>query len=193
MSWWGRLSRGPRIREAVLVLSALGLLAAIARLLPRGWPAGVAAGTVIVLALCLAVRVHGVGKAVSGFLAVLGAALVIAGGVGEFTHLQNLIKGTPGAPPSFILKPTGSASKTASRAGISLVRACPHVRCRVKGRLADDTPVVMLCWTDTEPASDRYRSPRWFRIQFKLPRTVTSTGYIHSSDVVGQASTPRCR
>ena len=40
--------------------------------------------------------------------------------------------------------------------------------------------------------SDRYRSDRWFKIRYVYQGRRRS-GYVHSSEVIGQAATPRCR
>ena len=74
-----------------------------------------------------------------------------------------------------------------------MVNACPSRTCRVVAALPDGSTVYMTCFIDAQWITDRYKSNRWFEIRFKQRNAKREqTGFIHSSDIVYQALTPRC-
>lgn len=76
-----------------------------------------------------------------------------------------------------------------SNSGGANVRTCPNTGCGSVAYLGNGTGVTMVCWTDAQwvyPPQSDYGSPRWFRINSP------ANGYVHSSLVENQVSTPRC-
>ncbi|MEU3455130.1 hypothetical protein ABZ671_16250 [Micromonospora sp. NPDC006766] len=76
-----------------------------------------------------------------------------------------------------------------SNSGGANIRSCADTGCTSNGYYGNGTSVTMVCWTDTQwvyPPQSNYASNRWFKVNSP------TTGYIHSSLVANQVSTPRC-
>lgn len=76
-----------------------------------------------------------------------------------------------------------------SYSGGANIRSCPNTGCTSYGWWSNGTSVTMVCWTDAQwvyPPDSNYASNRWFYINSP------HTGYIHSSLVANQVSTPQC-
>ncbi|SCL27819.1 SH3 domain-containing protein [Micromonospora inyonensis] len=100
-----------------------------------------------------------------------------------------LATGTAGA-----LLLTGTPASAAgpyisSNSGGANIRSCPNTGCTSNGYYGNGTGVTMVCYTDAQwvyPPSSNYASNRWLKVNSP------TTGYIHSSLVANQVSTPRC-
>ncbi|MEU8153544.1 hypothetical protein AB0B94_07760 [Micromonospora sp. NPDC048986] len=76
-----------------------------------------------------------------------------------------------------------------SNSGGANIRSCASTGCSSNGYYGNGTSVTMVCWTDTQwvyPPSSNYASNRWFRV------SAPTGGFIHSSLVAAQVSTPVC-
>ncbi len=76
-----------------------------------------------------------------------------------------------------------------SNSGGANVRTCASTGCAPVAYLGNGTGVTMVCWIDSQwvyPPNSDYATNRWFRINSP------ANGYVHSSLVEGQVSTPRC-
>ncbi len=76
-----------------------------------------------------------------------------------------------------------------SNSGGANIRSCASTTCGSYGWWPNNTSVTMVCWTDNQwvyPPDSNYASNRWFKVNSP------TTGYIHSSLVANQVSTPRC-
>ncbi|WP_422768998.1 hypothetical protein ACN28C_19645 [Plantactinospora sp. WMMC1484] len=76
-----------------------------------------------------------------------------------------------------------------SNSGGANIRSCANTGCASNGYYGNGTSVTMVCWTDAQwvyPPNSNYASNRWFRVS--APRS----GFIHSSLVAAQVSTPVC-
>lgn len=88
------------------------------------------------------------------------------------------------AEPSFAASPY-----IGSNSGGANVRSCANTGCGSVAYLSNGTTVTMVCYTDTQwvyPPSSDYASNRWFKINSP------NTGYVHSSLIESQVSTPAC-
>ncbi|GLY22253.1 hypothetical protein [Micromonospora sp. NBRC 101691] len=86
--------------------------------------------------------------------------------------------------------PASAASPTiASNSGGANIRSCTSLSCGSNGYYGNGTTVTMVCYKDGDwvnPPNSDYSSNRWFKVNSP------TTGYIHSSLVDNQVSTPRC-
>ncbi|WKU04959.1 hypothetical protein [Micromonospora sp. HUAS LYJ1] len=76
-----------------------------------------------------------------------------------------------------------------SNSGGANIRSCANTGCSSNGYYGNGTGVTMVCWIDSQwvyPPSSNYASNRWFRVNSP------TSGYIHSSLVANQVSTPAC-
>ncbi|MEV8374730.1 hypothetical protein AB0P21_18455 [Kribbella sp. NPDC056861] len=76
-----------------------------------------------------------------------------------------------------------------SNSGGANVRTCANTGCASVAYLGNGRAVTMVCWIDSQwvsPPQSDYGSARWFRI------SSPAGGYVHSSLVESQVSTPRC-
>ncbi|MEU4569113.1 hypothetical protein [Micromonospora sp. NPDC023956] len=100
-----------------------------------------------------------------------------------------LVAGTAGAllltgTPAFAAGPYIS-----SNSGGANVRSCASTGCSSNGYYGNGTGVTMVCFKDNQwvyPPESNYASNRWFQVNSP------TGGYIHSSLVANQVSTPRC-
>jgi hypothetical protein len=187
-----RVRTDPRVGAAILVSGGLGTAAIVLFLLPRGWSSYLALSAIAVIGVLIYGHWHGVGTAFKRLLALIAALGVIAGVTPIVGWYQRLVKGNrEGLPVVKTFAPYGSPSYTVSKHDASIVRTCPRRSCRQIASLRDGAKVTMRCWVDTEATTVLYRSPRWFKISFIFSERRMS-GFIHSSNVEGQARTPHC-
>lgn len=76
-----------------------------------------------------------------------------------------------------------------SNSGGANIRSCANTGCTSNGYFGNGTGVTMVCFTDTQwvyPPNSNYASNRWFKVNSPV------NGYIHSSLVASQVSTPGC-
>ncbi|MEV0566686.1 hypothetical protein ACQEVZ_27650 [Dactylosporangium sp. CA-152071] len=76
-----------------------------------------------------------------------------------------------------------------SNSGGANIRSCPNTGCGTYGFWGNGTGVTMVCYTDAQwvyPPNSNYASNRWFYVNSP------TGGYIHSSLVASQVSTPHC-
>ena len=76
-----------------------------------------------------------------------------------------------------------------SNSGGANVRTCASMGCGSVAYLTNNTTVTMVCWTDGQwvnPPDSDYGSARWFKINSP------ANGFVHSSLIESQVSTPRC-
>lgn len=79
-----------------------------------------------------------------------------------------------------------------SKSGGASLRYCPNTGCGRYGVITNGNRVGMLCWRDAQwvyPPNSNYASNRWFYV---YAPSLNADGWVHSSLVAGQVSTPPC-
>ena len=187
-----RIPSDPSLGAAVLVIAGFGGASIALLLLPAGRPSYLTLLAIAAIGVSIYARWHGAGKAFKRLLAFVATVGVIAGITPIVSSYQRLLKRSNASEQ--VVKtfgPYGSPSFTVSKQGSSTIRTCPRSSCRKIASLPDGSKVTMRCWVDSQEITEVYRSPRWFKISFALGARHAS-GYIHSSNVQGQARTPHC-
>ncbi len=84
--------------------------------------------------------------------------------------------------------------KIASNSGGAHVRACPSTSCSSYGYYANGNNADMICYRDAATATTgNYSSRRWFYVAVSSSSgTYLTEGWMHSSLVSPQTSTPAC-
>ncbi|MFF3855133.1 hypothetical protein ACGFI4_23675 [Micromonospora carbonacea] len=100
------------------------------------------------------------------------------------------IVGAAGALVAVTSMPAAAAGPyISSNSGGANIRSCANTGCSSNGYYGNGTGVTMVCWVDSQwvyPPNSNYASNRWFRVNSP------TSGYIHSSLIANQVSTPAC-
>lgn len=181
-----RIRTYPHIREVILSIVALVLIAVTLEFAPRGTWTYVALAVIVGTAFAITWKWNGFTRTTSGTLLVVGVVLTLLSALGQVRSIQDGVRGTSSNAPVAITRQYGLPSKTRET---TVVNSCAKQSCRVVRRLPGRMTMYMVCYIDVQPPV--HGSPRWFEISL-YSDFKPALGFTYSWNIVEQAKTPLC-
>jgi hypothetical protein len=181
-----RIRTYPHIREVILSIVALAVIAVTLAFTPRGTWTYVALAVIVGTACAMTWKWNGLTRTTSGTLLVVGGVMTLLSAFGQVRSIQDGIRGTSSGAPVAITRQYGLPSKTRET---TVVNSCAKQSCRVVRRLPGRMTVYMVCYIDVQPPV--HGSPRWFEISLRSDFK-PALGFTYSWNIVEQAETPLC-